>query len=362
MEQRPSTLKDQIYGDARMKRREEYGGYIEFETFHGDMLHEGAIALNCGRNALKYLCEARHIRKLYLPCFLCDSVAIACDQMGVAYSFYAVDHNFYPVIDETMFNDEEGNACTEVRPEKAPYSRHLESDEYLYVVNYYGQLSNNTLSSIVNRFGHVIVDNAHSYFQMPLPGVDTIYTCRKFFGVADGAFLYTDARIARSLYKDESFDRMRFLMGRFERSGSAFYEEYSANNDRFVNEPVKRMSGITENILHGLDYELIRRKRTSNYAFLMKELREINELQLHPVEGAFMYPLLIEYGRDIRRKLQAKKIYIPMLWPNVLDQCPKDSPAYRFAADILPLPVDQRYNEEDMRYIAEMIISVTTER
>ena len=48
----------------------EYGGYIEFELFHGVLLHEKAIALNCGRSALAYLCEAKHIKKLYIPYFL----------------------------------------------------------------------------------------------------------------------------------------------------------------------------------------------------------------------------------------------------------------------------------------------------
>lgn len=37
----------------------EYGGYIEFEIFHGKMLHENAVALNCGRNALAYLCKTK---------------------------------------------------------------------------------------------------------------------------------------------------------------------------------------------------------------------------------------------------------------------------------------------------------------
>ena len=51
----------------------EIGGYIELETFRGRMLHEEATKLNCGRNALAYLCEAKKIEKLYLPYFLCSS-------------------------------------------------------------------------------------------------------------------------------------------------------------------------------------------------------------------------------------------------------------------------------------------------
>ena len=49
------------------------------------------------------------------------------------------------------------------------------------------------------------------------------------------------------------------------------------------------------------------------------------------------------------------KIYIPTLWPNVLDECEPDTLEYKFAADILPIPVDQRYGVEDMEYLAEVI-------
>lgn len=65
----------------------EYGGYIELECCHGKMLHEEAIALNCGRNALAYLCEAKRVKKLYLPYFLCSSVADLCKKIKVDYEF-----------------------------------------------------------------------------------------------------------------------------------------------------------------------------------------------------------------------------------------------------------------------------------
>ena len=107
-------------------------------------------------------------------------------------------------------------------------------EEWLYVVNYYGQLGNDVLENLAGKYGRIIVDNAQAYFQMPLEGVDTIYTCRKFLGVADGAFLYTDAMIEEELPRDESFERMRFLLGRFERTASEFYPEYAANNGLFA--------------------------------------------------------------------------------------------------------------------------------
>ena len=44
----------------------EIGGYIELDTYRLPMLHEKAIKLNCGRNALWYLIKARNIRKIWI--------------------------------------------------------------------------------------------------------------------------------------------------------------------------------------------------------------------------------------------------------------------------------------------------------
>ena len=56
----------------------EIGGYIEFEQFHKEMLHESAIKLNCGRNCLAYLIKMRGITSIALPYFLCESVKNIC--------------------------------------------------------------------------------------------------------------------------------------------------------------------------------------------------------------------------------------------------------------------------------------------
>lgn len=296
----------------------EIGGYIELDTYTGPMLHGDGIKLNCGRNALAYLIEAKEIKKLWMPKFMCDSCDKVLSDRGVVVEYYSIGLDFKPIVPEW--------------------------DGWLYVVNYYGQLSNEYLASLGDR---VIVDNAQAYFQDPVPGMDTLYTCRKFFGVADGAVLYTDKTIEVE-QQDESFRRMNFLLGRYERTASEFYPEYAANNNFFENEPIKRMSKLTENLLHGIDYERVRQRRTENFAFLHERLHGINRLNLTIPEGAFMYPLYLENGAEIRKKLQAMKIYIPTLWPSVFALCGKMEPEYDMAKNILPLPVDQRYSAYDM--------------
>ena len=115
------------------------------------------------------------------------------------------------------------------------------------------------------------------------------------------------------------------------------------------------MSHLTKNLLHGIEYNSVAKRRQENFDFLNTELGSINELTMKSVYGAFMYPFLVQNGAVLRKKLQKEKIYIPTLWPNVLEECPEDSLEYHYAADILPIPVDQRYGIEDMKYLVEVI-------
>ena len=82
-----------------------------------------------------------------------------------------------------------------------------------------------------------------------------------------------------------------------------------------------------------------------------------NRLRLSCPEGAFSYPLWVTNGPQIRKVLAQKKIYIPTLWPNVLSQLDPARVEYDMTANILPIPCDQRYDEQDMAYIAKEVLS-----
>ena len=309
----------------------EYGGYFELETFRNSMLHESALALNCGRKCLEYLIKARDIKRIKMPYYMCDCVFNAADKHSVEISYYSVDKYFRPIITD------------------------LKDGEWLYVMNYFGQLTSEYIAELKKKYKRIIVDNAQAYFDMPIPDTDTLYTCRKFFGVADGAFLYSDSELDDDLSIDESFERMHFVLGRFERTASEFYFESADNNDGFDKEPIKRMSKLTMNLLHGIDYEFVKKRRTDNYILYHENLSKINKLDLRTIEGAFAYPLWLENGSEIRKEKQKKKIYIPTLWPNVLDDMAEDSLEYRLTKNILPLPCDQRYDHSDINYIMEAV-------
>ena len=309
----------------------EIGGYLELERFGGTLFHENALALSSGRACLSYLIEQREIRKIALPDYNCDVVAAVCRAHGVQTRFYRIGEDLRPTDPGT------------------------EDGEWLYLVNAYGQLSETELRDCAARFPRLIVDNAHAYFMPPLPGVDTLYTCRKFLGVADGGFLYTDAP-GRELPEDQSLERMAFVLGRFERGAGEFYAASARNNDELPAEP-KRMSALTENLLRAVDYERVITRRTENCRTLHRALEKYNRLPFRPVEGAYMYPLRVAKGRELRQYLIEQKIYVPMLWPNVPLEQPPESPACRLAEQIVPLPCDQRYGPEEMAAVIEAVCS-----
>lgn len=323
---------------ATGKTQREIGGYLELERFHGKEYHDGLLALDCARNALAYLIEARGIKTLWIPAFLCSSVPMVCQRYGVTVRTYPIQTSFLPQYD----------AFT---PGK---------DDYVYLVDFYGQLSDADIRDAAARFpGHLIVDEVMAFYRKPIDDLDTIYSCRKFFGVSDGAYLATTARIGRELPRDESWDKMSFVLGRFERPASEFYAQSSSNNVRFRTQEIRTMSPITQNLMRAIDYDYTIEQRKRNYAYLRRELDDINQLSLTDAQGPFMYPLLLDNGRELRKPLQQQKLYIPMLWDHAADA---PGVAGLFANDILPLPVDQRYDEGDMEYMVKILREVMTEQ
>lgn len=315
----------------------EIGGYMEFERLQGCEYHSTAIALNYGRNCLAYLIEAKQIKKIHLPLFLCDSVKLVCEKYNVECDYYHIDEQF-----RLLFDQE------------------LKHDEYIYIVNYYGTLKDSDIIRYKDRWKNIIIDNTQDFFRFPVENVDTLYTCRKYFGVSDGAYLYTDTLIDRTIEDDFSNDRIQYLLGRYEKTASEYYKQYLLKEKEISQKALLGMSKVTHNILRVVDYQNVKDKRTDNFKYLHNRLKDLNKLQIE-IDGAFAYPLYIENAENLRKKLIEQKIYVPVLWPDVMKKAQPDSVEYRLANGILPLPCDQRYGEEEMQIITSKILDYMEE-
>ncbi|MBO4316774.1 MAG: hypothetical protein J5855_00645, partial [Mailhella sp.] len=231
------------------------------------MPHEDALALNCGRNCLDYLIRARGIRSIWLPGLLCGSVAAVCRR-------HDVEIHRYHIREDYLFG-----------------AIPVQKGDWLYVADLCGQIPRASIKGIVSKYKNVIFDEAQAYFAPPVEGADTLYTCRKFFGVPDGAFLHTDARCEDELPQDESIARMQALLEGRQGTG---YGNAAESDELFNSEPLKRMSQFTMDLLRSIDYEAVKAQRTANFAALSLSLGSVNKLKPRRSEGAFAYPLWLE--------------------------------------------------------------------
>lgn len=317
-----------------MTNTKEIGGYFGLEKLISDEYYPDLVAVNNARCALLYIIKARHYKKVYLPYFLCDSVRLVLERERIPFEEYRIDRSFLPLLDI-----------------------HTNSDEVVYIVNYYGLISEKQLISLKNRYGNIVVDNAQAFFTRPIEGIDTIYSCRKFFGVPDGGYAYTDAEFQDTIPVDVSMERMKHILGRFEGNSASDYYDYFNNNDESFKEiELRHMSKLTHNILGAIDYQAAKRQREENFLFLSKALGERNLLEVNCPPGPYAYPFYIQNGMKIKKQLAKRKIYVATLWPNVIGTGLDIET--EFTENILPLPCDQRYSEVDMQRVVNAIMEL----
>ena len=180
------------------------------------------------------------------------------------------------------------------------------------------------------------------------------YSCRKFFGITDCAYLYTDSILKENISQDKSKDRFKYLLGRLEENANKNFSDYKSNEEILLDLDLAYMSKTTKLILNAIQYDVVRKKRTENFKYLNKYLSKTNKLNINNITGAYMYPYFTEEAEQIRKELIKNKIYIPILWPNVLEE-DKNTLEYKYANNILLLPCDQRYNKNDMQRIIKIL-------
>lgn len=312
---------------------EVIGGYFSLELPLREEYHKNAIRLNTGRNCLEYILRSRGYKKVFVPYYTCEAVMEPINKLGIPYEYYHIDIHF------------------EIRDRFT-----LKADEALLYTNFFG-LKQQYVELLAEEMGNrLIVDNTQAFYATPLDGIDTFYTCRKFFGVADGAYLYTDKQLDDEFVQDESYDRMAHLLKRIDLSAEQGFADFRKMDDGLDNQPICRMSKLTQRIMQSVDYAAAAKKRRENYQMLHEVLGEGNNLVLSLEEDTvpMVYPYWVPV-KGLREKLIENKVFVARYWPNVLEWTKKEDIEYLLAYQMQPLPIDQRYGEEEMTRIIGLL-------
>lgn len=316
----------------------EIGGYFELElTDRGGFPHDDGILVNSGSNALEYILRSlSEVKCVWIPYFTCSIVLKPFKNTGIPYRFYHINEQL-----------------------ELSYEISLGDGDYFLATNYYG-IKDAYIKKLAGKYGsHLIVDNAQAFYAKSVHGVPTIYSPRKFLGIPDGGIAYVgDTSMIDTFDIATSFDSCLHLLKRYDLGATAGYDDFKLHDAALSTNSIKRMSCLTQALLRSIDHERIKTARKENFAVLHNALGKTNQLKLDVYEDnvcPLVYPYWIPNGRNLKAHLVQNKIFCATYWPNVLDWCKPDTQEYQLAENIVCLPVDQRYGEEEMKYMISTI-------
>lgn len=307
------------------------GGYFELELSKYEELHSNAIALNSGRFCFEYILKIRKYTKIYIPYYICESVIEPLLRLGITYEFYHIDINYH---------------ITDYIP--------LKDNEALLYVNYWGLQSQYCLDLSKQYGNKLILDYTQAFYAKPIAGIDTFYSCRKFFGVPDGGYVYSNVNADFEVEQDCSHLRMNSLIKRIDLSPEDGYDDFRNVSESFQNYSIRLMSKFTKRMMNSIDYNAVAEKRRANYNYLKSRL---GGTPLLDNDVPMIFPYLMENGQELRKDLIKNKVFVAQYWPNVKKWLNSESVETYLANNILPLPIDQRYGTQEMQYIIEKIQS-----
>lgn len=320
----------------------EIGSFIELQLPKGREYYnskEDCARLNTGRSAIVHAYKILGKETIWLPIYQCDSVRDALAEAGAKIRYYHIDSNFNPI--------------------DLPDS----TDETVLFANYYGIMSHSRMSQLSAPFKNVIIDNCQAFFCKPVPEKLNVYSCRKFIGVPDGAYVIgRNANVGIDAYPQSySSDTATFLFSRIEYGCEGKgYEMRKINEDRIDKEGILKMSKLTFSLLDATDYREIKLIRRFNFKYahmLLSKINKIDPMMYYDNETIPMvYPLVVEDDKLIDRLFNAKH-FQGHWWSYICDEQPKESFEHWLSRYVIPITIDQRYGKKELDYLAKVILA-----
>ncbi len=310
----------------------EIGGYFELECAKNTVYYQEALLLNSARNALRYIIRVYKIRKILVPAYTCPVVFEALSAENCDLSFYTLDEKLFP---------------------KLTVEQQQQKDAFLLYTNYFG-VSGNHVTELAKQFSNLIIDNAQAFYAHK-KGIASFYSPRKFFGLPDGGMLISNNYLEEKLEQDQSFNRTSHLLKRHDLPATEGYADFQLNDSSLDNLPVKQMSKLTQALMGNINYEQAKKRRIDNFSFLQDRLNKQNDLQINlsSTDVPMVYPLLVKKD-GLRKKLIENKIYVATYWPGIEKYTDADAFELHLQKYLIPLPMDQRYTLDDMKFILKI--------
>lgn len=161
-----------------------------------------------------------------------------------------------------------------------------------------------------------------------------------------------DAMYLRGQYFDNGEQRTKDISIRLSKSADLLAESHI--------EP-HRMSQIAYSLLNRENKENNIYKRFANYRFLFERVKENEQIRrvckvITEVTTAPLYfTIYVQDRKALQLQLAHQSIYAPVIWPVEDERVLINDEVKYIYNNLLAIPCDQRYGEEDMRRVVEII-------
>lgn len=306
--------------------------------------------------ALMNIMKERNIKRVYMPSYCCSSMLQPFHKQEIDILFYQVDIN------------------------KGKLSYDIDYDEEVdlfFAMSYFGV--DESIDSFITRFKEqgtlVIEDITHRLLSNQSHNNQSDYlvaSLRKWFAIPTGGLLVSMEKLLPiKPTKDSShlvldqLEGMNLKANYLQGDRKIVKQDYFNRFKEFNNHILKtnyeyKIDNVSLNLLSGINLLKIRRKRRANAKYLYSRLTEISLLEplFENVDLEVMTPLFVpvivqdsKIRKELLKYLVDNQIYCPVHWPKpeiiegTLEVYDKE----------ISLVCDQRYNQDDMDRIIEVI-------
>ena len=302
-----------------MNKAQAIGGYFELDGGGGTSPLPNGVLLNSGRNALRHIVRKLGVTRIHVPYYTCPVVWDALKAEGCKLEFYEIGQDFKPQI------------C-------------FPKQDYVLYTNYFG-CCGGIVDELADDYPNLIVDCAQAYYAKP-KGRASFSSPRKFFGVPDGGVAY--GVDADSYEEDVSDSRVGHLIERRKHGATPYgYELFRTAESSLDCAEVRTISRFTRESLTRVNLEKAGERRRKNFAYMLKCLPTTFPLALADDDVPMIYPYMTG-NPQLRSTMINDKIFVAFYWAGVRN-------SRGLQERILPLPIDQRYDEKDMKRIVEVV-------
>jgi len=322
-------------------------------------LFHNAICLRSGRDALKAAAREYEPTVALLPSLACDSMVLPFKLFNHRVIFYKLQNDFSIDTNDLL--------------EKLSSFKNNKSILLLYM-NYFGNeaMPLKELNKLKENFSNLIFINDITQTFFVKEKTDfiphyVIASLRKWIAIPDGGLLWNNIPLRYSSFLNDN----RFFNKRLSAQNMRY--EFLENGDLSLkpefrhifstvsdiideSSEIARMSEYSYQLAKKENLDEISRKRTKNAQVLIKELGgEVSFIQKDANKCNLYVGVLIEDRNRVQAELAKEGIFSTIIWPLSDEQKKTDDFAKYVEEHMLAIYCDQRYNEDDMKYVASEI-------